>query len=316
MDYRKIIEFGKSSYVISLPKGWLKDHNLKKGDVIYVDQEEEKLNLYPQERYKKKNFKKGEIDITDLDPIQIKFLLVSKYVKNYNQITISGKNFSKKAKVVRDVIHDLIALEIIEETSGKIVTKDFLNMDDIDLIDTLKKMHYLTREMLKDTQKSFDEKNSDSLKNRDKDVNRLSYLVSRTIRYLQRRPALAKEQGFSQGALTRLWNLSLRVESIGDHTKRLATMMNRVKLSNPEKKELLKILNSVEKYYIDTIEAYFAQEKDKAVLLRPQANKLTKKCKDYFRANWDIDWVPTMLEKLKGILAETKQIAAYLCDQT
>ena len=35
MEYRKIIEFGKSSYVVSLPKPWLNAKKLKKGDACF-----------------------------------------------------------------------------------------------------------------------------------------------------------------------------------------------------------------------------------------------------------------------------------------
>ncbi|HII72708.1 TPA: phosphate uptake regulator PhoU [Candidatus Woesearchaeota archaeon] len=316
MEYRKIIEFGKSSYVISLPKDWLAQKNLKKGDVLYLDKEHDRLYLYPPEKHSKPTIKSTLIDITGLDSVQIKFLLVSRYINNHNEITIVGKDLASNAPKVRDIIHDLIALEIIEETSEKILTRDFLNMNEIDILEMLKKMDSITREMMRDSLKSFDQSNSADIKLRDKDVNRICYLVSRTIRYLQRRPALAKEKGFTQGELLRLWNLTLRVESIADNTKRVASMMQRVKMSDADKKEFLKLFEQVHGFYSESIQAYFNREQNKAVMLRPKADVLTKKSKDYFRSNWDVDWVPTILEKVKGIVADTKQITAYLCDQS
>jgi len=38
MEYRKLIKFGNSSFVISLPKSWIVRHHLKKGAIIYVDE--------------------------------------------------------------------------------------------------------------------------------------------------------------------------------------------------------------------------------------------------------------------------------------
>ena len=37
MEYRKVIGFGKGSYVISLPKGWALKNKLKKGSTLSVE---------------------------------------------------------------------------------------------------------------------------------------------------------------------------------------------------------------------------------------------------------------------------------------
>ena len=45
MEFRKLISFGKSSYVVSLPKAWVVQQKLKKGDLIAVDEAGPKLIL-------------------------------------------------------------------------------------------------------------------------------------------------------------------------------------------------------------------------------------------------------------------------------
>ena len=45
MEYRKLISFGKSSYVVSLPKSWVVQNKLKKGDLLYFDEKEKDLIL-------------------------------------------------------------------------------------------------------------------------------------------------------------------------------------------------------------------------------------------------------------------------------
>ena len=39
MDYRKLIKFGSSSYVVSLPGSWLKKNKLSKGDIIHLEED-------------------------------------------------------------------------------------------------------------------------------------------------------------------------------------------------------------------------------------------------------------------------------------
>ena len=50
MDYRKLIAFGKNSFVISVPKQWIKQNKLNKGDLIYLDESGPNLILSKKER--------------------------------------------------------------------------------------------------------------------------------------------------------------------------------------------------------------------------------------------------------------------------
>ena len=45
MEPRKIIQFGNSSYVITLPQDWMKENNLDKGDKLNVTESGETLIL-------------------------------------------------------------------------------------------------------------------------------------------------------------------------------------------------------------------------------------------------------------------------------
>ena len=41
MEFRKLISFGKTSFVMSLPKGWVVKNKLKKGDLIALEERED-----------------------------------------------------------------------------------------------------------------------------------------------------------------------------------------------------------------------------------------------------------------------------------
>ena len=48
MEYRKLISFGKNSYVVSLPKNWVRQNKLKKGDLVYIEENVSNLVLQPR----------------------------------------------------------------------------------------------------------------------------------------------------------------------------------------------------------------------------------------------------------------------------
>ena len=52
MDVRKLISFGKGSYIISMPKTWVEKNKLKKGDFISVSDDGFELVLSANQQEK------------------------------------------------------------------------------------------------------------------------------------------------------------------------------------------------------------------------------------------------------------------------
>jgi len=316
MEYRKIIEFGKSSYVVSLPKAWMNDKKLKKGDVIYVDQDGDRLVLYPVENKETKEPKKATLDVTGMTKQEVRLQLVSKYIQNFNEITLVSENMKSSAKEVRAIIHDLMALEVIEETASKIVTKDFLNMEDISPSNLMNNMDLITREMLADSKDAFEEDKSFNIEERDSDVNRLLFLLHRSVRYFQKNPAVARKKGLTPEELMLVWFASTKVEHIADQVKRIARLIRRSKFKKSEQEELAELYSSVEKYYIESLSAFYKKDMEKAFRLCMQGKRLIKQCKDFYRQNWNYEAVPLIVEKLNAIIADTRSLLTYMCDIT
>ena len=53
IDVRKLISFGKGSYIISMPKSWIEKNNLKKGDLISVSDDGFELVLKASQEVQK-----------------------------------------------------------------------------------------------------------------------------------------------------------------------------------------------------------------------------------------------------------------------
>ena len=74
MAIRKLIKFGKSSYVISLPSEWIRRNKLEKGADILLDERDGMLRILPSSaKIEKKEIKSVEInvdkkDVSDIEP--------------------------------------------------------------------------------------------------------------------------------------------------------------------------------------------------------------------------------------------------------
>ncbi len=314
MEYRKIIEFGKSSYVVSLPKPWMVSNKLHKGDTVYVDSDGSKLVIYALKDAENKTPRKITLDVSDMTKHDIRQHLISKYIQNYNEITLTAKNMSSKAKEIRTIVHDLMALEVVEEDSSKIVTKDFINTDDVCPLALVKRMDVITREMISDSKKFFKDDKSETIAERDFDVNRLSYLVFRVLKYVQKNPAVAKKKGFDQNDLLLIWIAATKIEKIADQAKWITKLLRRVKFNNSEKEDFFKLYSTIEKCYLDGMNAVVEKDRDAAFVIISKSKRLIKNCRDFRRQTWNYEWVSELMEKLKTIVGETKALMTYVCD--
>ncbi|MEK6861132.1 MAG: AbrB/MazE/SpoVT family DNA-binding domain-containing protein, partial [Nanoarchaeota archaeon] len=95
MEYRKLIKFGNSSHVVSIPNEWIKRNNLKKGDTLYLSENgSNELILSPKVDTTNLNggVKEIIIDISNCTTNDIKTKLTSAYLNDHTEIKITGSN--------------------------------------------------------------------------------------------------------------------------------------------------------------------------------------------------------------------------------
>ena len=72
IEFRKLIKFGDSSFVVSVPMNWIKRNSLKKGDTIYLEENGEgELILNPKLKEYKKEITEKIIDANGKDILRI-----------------------------------------------------------------------------------------------------------------------------------------------------------------------------------------------------------------------------------------------------
>ena len=67
MEFRKLIEFGKSSYVISVPRQWVRENGLKKGDIISLEETGGGLIILPKSKETPAEKKSIKISTEDMN---------------------------------------------------------------------------------------------------------------------------------------------------------------------------------------------------------------------------------------------------------
>ena len=101
MGLRRVIKFGRSSYVLSLPSSWISRNKIVKGDFLEVIEEPGTLIIEAKTADHVEN--KKEITIFIKDEKEIKAKIVSIYVNNYDIIQIVSPNIAKYSKIIRSL---------------------------------------------------------------------------------------------------------------------------------------------------------------------------------------------------------------------
>lgn len=310
MEYRKLISFGKSSYVVSLPKAWVTQNKLKKGDLIYLDENKNGLTLQANQQSNEEKEKKISIPIDGKDLKRIQRETISAYINNYKTITFFGGEIKSKASEIQDFIQRLVALEIVEQDSKKIVAKDFLNLKDISVEQIIKKMDVISRSMLGDCKKMFKEDNFESIYHRDFDLNKFRFLIYRIVRYGMENPAgVLKNFNLTSLDLFNYWWLSFSIEQVGDCIKRIARYMKEVEFSDKNKKEYTLLLENIEKSYLAILKAYYNRDIDMAHQILNERGELIDKCDDFFVRNKDSPVIGYLVYNTKALIVNVNAVA-------
>ena len=125
MESRKIQKVGAATLTISLPKNWVTQRNLKKGDQVFIVEDGESLRILPgpamEERKRKWETFVVDADLCD-EPGFLERIIVGNYVIGRQKLVVKSATRLKSEHVeeIRQVSKRLMGLGIIEETASKI----------------------------------------------------------------------------------------------------------------------------------------------------------------------------------------------------
>ena len=133
---RKVIQIAGSTQLISLPRQWCIQQNIKKGAELEIEEQGSKVIVWAERDPVKKEV---EVDITPLDRSSIMYIIRALYRAGYTTMTLRFKKQltphyrSREEKRIISVIHEevnrLSGLEIIEEKENVIVLRGISEMD-------------------------------------------------------------------------------------------------------------------------------------------------------------------------------------------
>ena len=228
MKNRRLQSVGGKSLSITLPKEWVEANNLNSGDKMSVySQSSGALIIKPDDLIEKKM--KALLDISGLSPEKLTREIIGIYISGFEEISLVGTIEAEQKQAVKQLAQMLIGFEIVEVSSNKIVFKNILDIHKFSTRETLNKIFRNAISMIEDVT-IVALKNKRELANniieRDSEVNKLHFSVSRQYYSLLRDNILEEDIGLDKLKMSYIRDVSIQLERIADHSAKIATALS------------------------------------------------------------------------------------------
>lgn len=286
---RKLQITGGSTYIISLPKSWVNQNKLEKGNSLLIRQEENgSLTVLLPEIGKTEKIDKALIKASPKNDVEaMKRKTVAAYLLGYTIIHIKAKDKQKILSTQRNAIKTfarnmLIGTEIVTDTSTDLTLQVLLSYPELSVPSALRRMSIITSSMHKDAinaLKNLDHQLAKDIRATDYEVNRFHLYIIRQLKMAIRNFRIITEIGLLKPQDCLGYRLITKmVERAADHATNIAK--NVQVLKKQLNKEVLQNIQEMSNMSISSfetsIESLFRRDYELAENVIEKAHKIEK----------------------------------------
>lgn len=325
-EVRKLQETGRASFIVSVPKRWVKDLSLRKGSLIRVaTQHDGSLLLMAGQPAAKERPSEAIIQVvSDQDPQSLARRLIALYMIGLNSVVLKSKG-DRISPQIRDAVRELVrrklvGTEIVSESSSEMVLQVLLSYPELSADSTLRRMVTIADQMHRDSITALCEGKHDlaaQVMKSDDEVDRFSFYIVRLLKQAVEHPQLMKEIGLNSPRDCLGYRLIAKsVERVADHSSLIAEHATKFQEHlTPKLAVRIKELSEFSSLlFQEASQALFRSDysmADHVLARRDQAEKLEAEIeKQIYRQNLS----PEDISGLRLILESVRRIGEYGTD--
>lgn len=263
---RKVIKQGPSTLVVSLPSKWVKKNQIKQGDEILIEEEDNKIQVSPTNlRSKEKSI---TVETDNMYGSTIIRLVNSAYKSGYDEIRVVFKNDKidyKRETNIRDFIEDitsyLIGFEITSQTKNRFVLRQISGTDTESFESVASRVLFMIKEMFEQLDLGMeDSKELEKIKKMDKNINKFT---NYGLRILNKSKSERKDY----------YAFMIDLERIGDYIEDISKTYTKTK-------KVKEVLKATEEYYTTYMNLFLKYSIKKADEICRKKRELKTKIKE------------------------------------
>lgn len=253
-EVRKIQVTGRGSYIISLPKRWVKEKNLNRGEqIVFSTDEDGSLRIMARTGIKKPKPLETTITVfsqkNDLESITRR--IVSLYLIGFNVIrvrTTEARFGSSQSDYIREFVRKkLVGTEVVTESPNEIVLQILISYPELSVENALRRMVIIALAMVRDAMTALAQKDdalAGEVLKMDDEVDRFGFYIVRQLKTAVQDRSVIHRIGLGSGRDIIGYRLVAKsVERAADHAAKIAENVIAMKQSVSPK--LLEKINRI-----------------------------------------------------------------------
>jgi phosphate uptake regulator len=238
LGYRRVQFTGRGSYIISLPKEWVRNIGLKRGsEVAFNVQSDSSLILVPR-KLKEKSAEDSKVKLKEYylnvdpkeDPQSLQRMITALYVVGADIIRLHFKSADDNSKYktgVKNFARDMfLGSEVIDETSDEITLQILIRHTEFSIDKATRRMAILAIAANRDAIAALKNRSSElfqSVVNAYNDVNRLGLYIVRQLKFGIER-SLFQDLGFETPKDFLFYRIAVNaIKNIGENALNIAS---------------------------------------------------------------------------------------------
>jgi phosphate uptake regulator len=238
MEIRKVQKLGYSTIVVSLPRTWVKEKQIKKGDSVIVRIEEDgSLRIIPYNVGGEKDlYERYIVDVSKMTSMGIvERILIGSYLLGHDTITFKSEDKRIPAWVVEEImdgIGRLAGVEIVDQRLNAITVQCFIDPTKFKLKGLVRRMYTLIFSMIEGIRIYLTEGDDtifSQISGMETEADRLYWLIVRQLLLSQRSWRVAKEIGIThpyhlvgnRAIVKALEDIADRINDVGVELRRI-----------------------------------------------------------------------------------------------
>jgi len=231
MEFRKVQVTGGNSFVVSLPKTWVKDVSLKAKDAVaIITQPDSSLLIIPKRELRETAKSEAVIEAAPgLDKDALLRNFISFYLAGYDiiRINLGRTDVSLRSSIREGIRRKLVGVEIIEESQVGILTQCLSGYVDLPLKKALERMAIIAAGMITDAAAALHDDTAgiaEEVVQRDDEVDRFYHFILRQLNIAVRDRSVIQEIGLSSARDCLGYRLVAKsTERVADHASEIAS---------------------------------------------------------------------------------------------
>lgn len=322
LEKRRVQLIGGSTYIVSLPKKWVRSVGIEKGsDVALLGQRNGTLVLVPKVE-SLAGRKEAAVSVSPRTPARwVARSIISNYLNGSDRISVvcrGGKLTPVQVSELKKVERKLVGLETVEESESKVILESMLKIEDLEVWKGIARTHMIASLMQKEAIEALVSRDPSIAENairRDDDVDRLYFLGLRQLRQAASNPAIAPSLGLTPIECLDLQSVIKRIEHIADHAESIAVKVGKLvesKIDQEVLNDLARISEMAQDIHEGAGKALTQGDPNLANRVVNQRAKMKEFCSDFRKRLHGID--VSVNVRINAIVESLERIADYGTD--